>query len=350
MTTTDKFAVVMKADEVEITLYDVIDGFWGISASSIYQAIKDRSGIKTIRLRINSPGGSVFEGMAIYNMLRSHPARKIVNVDGIAASMASVIALVGDDIEMGEGAWIMIHDPLGRISGDAEELREMADRLDKLKSDIVAIYARKTGKVRDEIADMMTAETWLNASEAVANGFATRQVAGLQIAACASLEQYRNVPDALRGQANQEPEPIGEIEMANDPKAPTPATYADLAALCGEGETAFICAQMKANATIEQAGTAWTAHLKQQLDVARAEAATAKAEAEEARAKLTKPGVPPLGSAAGKSDAADPVAAFKNAVNEKIAAGMAKAKAMSMVVRENPELHAEYLAAVNARR
>jgi signal peptide peptidase SppA len=135
-----------------------------------------------------------------------------------------------------------------------------------------------------------------------------------------------------------------------------PATYAEIAAICGADEQAFICSQLACNATIEAASRAWGAELKKQRDEARQAAATAKAEADAARAEAeeakakAKSGVAPLGSPTGKKQTDnDPVSAFTDAVNAKISAGLAKPKAVAAVVRENPELHQAYIAAVNSR-
>jgi len=206
---------------------------------------------------------------------------------------------------------------------------------------------------------MMADETWMTGKEAVESRFADRTAGGLRIAAVAPMTDFFNkVPDALRVQARQEPEPTGEPEMANDTKAePRPATYHELAAICGGDEQAFICSQLAANATADAAACAWSAELRKQRDEARqavvtakAEADAARAEAEEAKAKAAKSGVAPLGSPTGKQQTEnDPVAAFTAAVNAKISAGLAKPKAVAAVVRENPELHQAYIAAVNAR-
>ena len=144
--------------------------------------------------------------------------------------------------------------------------------------------------------------------------------------------------------------------MANDTKAePRPATYHELTAICGGDEQSFICSQLAANATADAAACAWGAELRKQRDEARQAAATAKAEADTARAEAeeakakAKSGVSPLGSQTGKKNDADPIDAFRDAVNAKMAAGLPKQKAVAAVVRENPELHQAYIAAANAR-
>ena len=349
MATNDKFAVTMKnKTTAEITLYDVIDSFWGVSAAGIYDALKAaKDEIKTIRVRINSPGGNVFEGTAIYNLLRSHSAKKIILIDGIAASMASVVAMAGDEIHMGEGAYMMIHDPLGRINGGADEMRDMADLLEKMKDQIVNIYARRTGQPEDTIREWMADETWMTADQAIENKFADRTVQGLQIAAIAPIACFSNVPEALTRQPQNE----GVSPMADnaEPKAPAAATYAELKAACVGADAEFICAQMESAATVENAVKAWMGELTKRADAANTAATEAKAEAEKVKAQ--KSGVEPLGSGSSPSTPpSDPVAEWRDAIKEKVAEGLSKGKAVAAVVRENPDLHAAYIEAVNANR
>lgn len=136
--------------------------------------------------------------------------------------------------------------------------------------------------------------------------------------------------------------------MAEENNTPRAATYAELKAACPGADPAFICSQMEAGATVEAAAKAWTAELVSQRDKAAADAAAARAEAEEAKAKLARPGVQPLGGNDGKqADGADPVAAFQAAVAEKVKCGLTKSKATAAVVREQPDLHAAFVASQN---
>ena len=134
----------------------------GVTAKKFRDDLKALGELDEITVRINSPGGEVFDGFAIYNELRAHKARKVVHVDGLAASIASVIAMAGDEIVMGLGAMMMIHDPWTIAVGDASAMREQADILDKVKVGLVDAYAgfNKT-KERSEIESLMTADTWL---------------------------------------------------------------------------------------------------------------------------------------------------------------------------------------------
>ena len=157
--------------EAEVLLYDDIANFdddkWGfISAKGLINKIKALGNIQNITLRINSNGGSVFQAQAMYNFLRTHPANVTVRIDGIAASAASLVAMAGDKIIMPENAMMMIHNPAGGVMGEADEMRDMAEILDKIRDMIVNAYEAKTGQSREKIIDLMNAETWMSATEA----------------------------------------------------------------------------------------------------------------------------------------------------------------------------------------
>lgn len=159
----------------ELLLYGVIGDDWdGLDAASVIQAVMQMGDIEALTIRINSPGGFIFEGLAIFNFLKGLSAKKTVVIDGLAASMASVIAMVGEEIVMPVNSFMMIHNPWNIVIGDADEMRKQADLLDRLKATTIAIYAERTGKATDALSAMMDAETWMNGDEAVAEGFATR--------------------------------------------------------------------------------------------------------------------------------------------------------------------------------
>jgi ATP-dependent protease ClpP protease subunit len=157
----------------EIWLYDQVGEGWfgGMSAKTFVAELQKLGKVDVINLHINSPGGSVFDGVAIYNSLKSHPARIEVDVDALAASIASVIAMAGDEIRIAENAMMMIHDPTGVAVGGAEEMRKTADLLDQIKDVIVSTYVKRTKK-ENEIRAMMAEETWMTGGDAVDMGFA----------------------------------------------------------------------------------------------------------------------------------------------------------------------------------
>ena len=159
--------VNQQGNSLEILLYSLINR--GMTANRIIEQIT-QSGAEDITLRINSDGGEVFESIALYNYLKDKNVHVIV--DGIAASGASIIAMAGQDITMLQGSMMMIHNPLSLAIGYAEDLRAEADILDKISDSIAGIYASRTGKEKAEILDIMKAEAWMTAEEAVAEGFA----------------------------------------------------------------------------------------------------------------------------------------------------------------------------------
>ncbi len=208
--------------EVEILIYEEI-GSWGISASRFIRDLRALGAVDFINLRINSPGGEVFDGAAIYNLLLTHPAKVTVHIDGLAASMASVVAMAGDEVRIGENAFFMIHNPWSVQVGDASEMRSMADLLDQIGETIVTAYERRSGMDRDELKSMMNAETWLSGPEAVEKGFADSVTAPVKLAASANfakLRAFAGVPDKLKVLAD--PDTWAEAE----PEATEAATEA----------------------------------------------------------------------------------------------------------------------------
>jgi len=173
-----------------------------VSASGFQKDLKGLGEVDTINLHINSPGGSVFDGIAIYQMLVQHKAAINVYVDGLAASIASVIAMAGDNIYIPKNAMLMVHNPWTMAVGNASELRKQADDLDKIGQSMQESYLSKTnGKLDQEtLQKLLDDETWLSADDAVAYGFADEVLEENRAAACVSNElfaKYRNVPKNL---------------------------------------------------------------------------------------------------------------------------------------------------------
>ena len=211
--------VAQTETEAEILLYDEI-GWWGITAKDFKREL-DAVKAPNITLRINSPGGSVFDGLAIFNAVREHPATVTTRVDGLAASMASLIALAGDRVEIADNAFMMIHNPWSIAIGDANEMRKEADLLDKVASPVLAAYVEKTGQNEADIAALMDDETWFNADEALAIGLADEVLADKdededaaeQVAALFDLSVFANVPDRLTEPSEHDPT-VRELERA----------------------------------------------------------------------------------------------------------------------------------------
>lgn len=158
-----------EGDSAEIFLYDGI-GLFGVEPEQFISSLNSLDA-KEITLRINSPGGNVFDGTTIYNALLRHRAKIHTKIDGIAASMASVIALAGDTIEIAENAFFMIHKPWSVVVGDADDMRKEVEILDKLEDSAVGVYDRNSDLSADEIRAAMKEETWYSASEAKDAGF-----------------------------------------------------------------------------------------------------------------------------------------------------------------------------------
>ena len=155
---------------LDLYIYDVIS-YWGVSAADVAKAIEDAGDVERINVFISSPGGSVWEGMAIYSLLKRHPAHVTVVVDSLAASMASIIAMVGDEIRAMPGAMVMIHNPAANVYGQSKDMKKYASLLDKIKAVAVSIYAKRTGRDAADIEQWMDEETWFTATEALENGF-----------------------------------------------------------------------------------------------------------------------------------------------------------------------------------
>lgn len=181
------------ADSAEVSIFDEI-GMWGVTAKDFIACMKAHAG-KTLTVCINSPGGSVFDALAIYNALRAHGSEVTVKVMGIAASAASLIAMAGDKIIMPENTFLMIHNPWSFAAGNADELRDTADTLDMIGSSLIKTYVARTGLSEEEIKQMLDAETWLNAADALAKGFATHVEPSLKVAASYDVERF---PENIR--------------------------------------------------------------------------------------------------------------------------------------------------------
>lgn len=162
---------IWNAETAEVLIYDVIGDVYGYGVTAKHvKAALDEIGAKDLILRINSPGGSVSEASAIYNLFKDHPKNVAVMIDGAAFSSASFLAQVGHTRTMAANAMMMIHDPWTIALGDAAEMRKTADILEKFKDTIVGVYADRSGLDRDEVSKLMTAETWFSADEAKEKG------------------------------------------------------------------------------------------------------------------------------------------------------------------------------------
>lgn len=182
-----------------VYIYEDIGDGWlgGISAKAFADQLNALGQMDEINVRINSAGGSVFDGFAMYNTLLKNSATIIVDVDGLAASIASIIAMAGDEVNMSSNALMMIHDPWIVAGGSADELREQADLLDKVRGQLLATYVSRTDADEKVISDMMTAETWMTSDEALAAGFIDSINDEIKMAAHVDPSKFKNTPTLL---------------------------------------------------------------------------------------------------------------------------------------------------------
>ncbi|HZQ96549.1 MAG TPA: head maturation protease, ClpP-related [Candidatus Sulfotelmatobacter sp.] len=201
---------------LEICLYDEIgdNGFGeGTTSRAFMEDLKQAGPVDSIHLRINSPGGAVFDGIAIYNALLTHGARITAQIDGLAASIASVICMSASTISMSRNSMAMLHNPHAVARGDSTDMRKLAEALDRVKSSIIMAYQRHIKLPAKEIAALMDRETWLSAQEAVDLGFADAVLddgQALPISASADLSRYKNLPEQIAARV-QKAEPAAEV-------------------------------------------------------------------------------------------------------------------------------------------
>lgn len=210
--------LVRNASEATLYIYDVIDAFWGVSAKMVIDAIAQAGDAQTLNIRINSPGGDVFEARAIIEAIKRFEGKTIAHIDSLAASAATGIACAADEVLIAEGAFYMIHNASGIAWGDKTALRETADLLEKVEGAIVADYSGKTGKDAAEIVAWMEAETWFSAAEAIANGFVDALAPTAEkVKNTWNLSAYSKAPEAFL----EPPDP----EKLQEPNKPAPAGF-----------------------------------------------------------------------------------------------------------------------------
>lgn len=200
----------------------------GVTAVSFVRALRDADG-EDVTIHINSSGGSVFDANTMAEALRGYKGHTTASIEGLAASAASYFALTADDVVINPSALMMIHNPWDFAVGDAEDMRKKADMLDKARSTISAQYARKTGRTVDEIEELMDAETWFTAQEAVEFGLVDRMSDSEPIAACVKTEdmkRFRNAPKDLLTSDEKADNPSDD-EPEKQPAEPTEKPVGD---------------------------------------------------------------------------------------------------------------------------
>jgi len=385
------FTMAATGDGVaEIRFYNRVGPAPGISPDMFAEQLVSFGDVSEIRLLLDSPGGVAFDGLAIYNELQRHPAHIVVEVMGLAASAASVIAMAGDEIVMREAAFLMVHNASGLVYGTTADMEDMAKTLAKLDRSLADIYARKSGQSARTARAWMKEETWFTASEAVKAGLADRAVEpdeedhdDLAASAIPEFFNYKNVPEALRGRISNMAFPPGmtpgvdstseprrqakgvsdmaektdgdapvrdEATAAQAPKTPsTPtgegvpaATYDEIVAECPGADNAFIVEQLAAHATADDARRAYAKRQSEEVAALKAQMVAAMS------GGLGVAGVN-AGAKASADSAGDPIEAWETAVGGEMANGKSRRDAIFAVVRERPDLQAAYIEAHNAK-
>lgn len=227
---------------------ELAEGKWfedDVTPREFYEDLQALGDVGEITVRINSYGGDVSAGSAIYSLLKQHKAHVTVRVEGFALSAASVVAMAGDTVIMPRNTMMMIHNPWTYTEGNSGHLRKVADTLDKIRDAMVAAYTAKTGMEAERIVEMLDAETWMTADEAAALGFADETEEALEAVACAGLERhissFRNAPRGLLEKIEREAKQMETREKRDPVEEPAAqASAIDTDAIFAAGKAAGI--------------------------------------------------------------------------------------------------------------
>lgn len=189
-----KVTVNARSDRAEMLIYEDIGAGWfgdGLTAKTFAKELKAIGGVKTLDVRLNSGGGDVFEGMTIYRQLADHPADVNVHIDGLAASIASVIAMAGKTISIAASGFLMIHDAWGMAMGGSTEMRRTAELLDSTTAAIADVYHKRSGMPLDDLRALMADETWMTAGEAMERKLVTHVAENVRMAASVDVSRFK---------------------------------------------------------------------------------------------------------------------------------------------------------------
>lgn len=203
-------------DTATIYVYDVIDSWWGVSAADFARELNAISA-SNIVIRINSPGGDVFEARAMMTAIQEHSATFTAKIDGLAASAATALSLACDSVEIAEGGFYMIHQAWTFAMGNADDMTATARLLEKIDTVLVEGYVGKTGKPEAEVRELMKAETWFDANEAIEAGFCDKLIEAKSAKAEArafNIAAYANAPKALTEQPANDDEGVRSRMLA----------------------------------------------------------------------------------------------------------------------------------------
>lgn len=241
--------ITNKANEMaSVRIYDPIGtGDGELSAKAFKIALDDLGEPKAITIHVNSQGGSVIEGIAIAGMIERHPAKVTALIEGGALSIASYIVMKADRVVMSNDAWLMIHNPMTAMQGDSVEFKKAANMMDRMASQLVDAYERRTGIDRDKIHQMMDDETWMTADEAIALGFVDEKTEPIETVQSLDVQAFRNVPLVVANAGFRL-----NVSTMKESKMPK-ATIKEIKAACRGCDAEFVLEQLEAEATIGEA-------------------------------------------------------------------------------------------------
>jgi ATP-dependent protease ClpP protease subunit len=347
----------------EIAIYSDIDSQTGYGPQALRDALAEADG-GPVTIRLNSEGGNVIDGLAMYNLLQVYAGDTTVTVDGMALSIASLVACGADRVEMAENSWFMIHNPHNQAQGDGDDLRDMAGLLDGMRDQLANVYSAKSKKSKEEVIQLMNAETWMTGPQALEAGFVDKVTASLEVAAEFDASRFSKPPAITKHR-----EPIMAAATYQELKSAFPRASADFLTGClDRGHTLD-----KARAEFDEENAKAMEEKEKELAESKAgfeefkknaeEEAKAKAEEDEKKAAEAKAeedeekkaaeargktGVKAAGSGTTKGGQRAS-SRFMDGVNERMKLGMPKAKAMSETVHDDPEAHREFVLAAQRR-
>lgn len=364
----------------EIKLFGAIGE--DVQANEIKDQIDAMDQTQPLIVRINSEGGQVFDGLAIYDAIASYKGPKKAIVESFAASIASLIPMACDEVEITENGYFMIHNPRYGLEGDDDEFAKASTELKQFKETMVNAYASRMGKSREEILAMMKAETFFNAQQAIASGLATRTVQPKLMRATA-YARLKNMPQGVlsalcgaRAEAGEDRETTKEQPMSNtqpvaaslaEIKAAFPKAKAEFVLNCLEKSLPMASVMTEALSAMEEEVTALRAKLAKyesmdateepaamdgemetddEEEVVVVPAANAKSNPK-AQVKKTI-GVKPVAKAVKVSGGMSAKASWESKIAAKISSGLPRAQAVRSVILENPGLHDEVIAEANS--
>ena len=358
----------------QIKLYGVIGE--DVTAVEVKQQLDAMDQSQPLVVRIHSEGGSVPDGLAIYDALQAYAGPKKAIIESAAFSIASHIAMAFDDVEITENGYLMIHNPHMEVSGDSKDHSQAADVLSKMQASMVEAYKRKTGKSEDEVLAIMAAESWINANEALAAGYVNRITAPRQ-AALRAVAKLTTMPQgvlrSLCGDGSDACENRDSEGTTMSDTQPVAASLAEIKAAYPKANAEFIVRCLEKQLPVASVMTEALGAMEEEMNALRAKvaeyeqkmaametqeameeeeemSAEAKAKAmeeEEPEAKAkAKTGVKPVAKATSVPRVSASVR-WNEQIEAKVAKGLPKAKAASLVNKENPGLREQMLAEVN---